>query len=109
MGFFNWRKWVNRKPRSSRRAFSPRPRLPLQRLELERLEERLAPTVDIWSGAAGNGKWSNPGNWSNGIPTPGSDLVFPANLPSTALTSNNDLSTGFLVNSITISGSKFAL
>jgi autotransporter-associated beta strand protein len=113
MGFFSWRRWLNRKSRSARRSPASRFRTSFRSLELETLEERLAPATDIWTGGpAGNAnfKWSNPANWSNGVPNPGDDLVFPAGVPTASLTNNtNDLPAGTFINSITFSGSGYTL
>src|SRR5579875_2450865 len=35
-------------------------------LRIERLEERLAPTVDTWTGGAGTLNWTDAANWSTG-------------------------------------------
>src|SRR5437868_1889779 len=35
--------------------------------QLEQLEDRLAPATDFWIGGQSN-LWSNPLNWSNGVP-----------------------------------------
>ncbi|MDY3563726.1 hypothetical protein R5W23_005342 [Gemmata sp. JC673] len=57
--------------RSARRASRPQ-------LALTRLEDRVTPTVDTWTGASSN-LWSDNGNWlDNSAPTMGEDLVFPA-------------------------------
>ncbi|MES2791134.1 MAG: hypothetical protein V4719_16085, partial [Planctomycetota bacterium] len=46
---------------------------------LERLEDRLVLTVDVWTGASSN-LWSDNGNWAdNSAPTAGEDLIFPEN------------------------------
>jgi autotransporter-associated beta strand protein len=48
-------------------------------LQLEALEQRLAPATHTWTGAVSN-LWSNPGNWKGGAPTPGEtnlQLYFP--------------------------------
>jgi hypothetical protein len=62
---------------------SLRPRTPLRvairnrfMLRLETLEDRLCPAIDMWTGAGmaptaanPNDDWSNPTNWSAGVPT----------------------------------------
>ncbi len=46
-----------------------------------------------WTGGAGPApNWSIPLNWDTGVPQNGDTVVFPANLPSTAWYSFNDLS-----------------
>ena len=49
-------------------------RLPLRKaprasLQLERLEDRAVPATHTWTGAGGDGNWSNSANWSGGAPT----------------------------------------
>lgn len=36
------------------------------------------PPTTTWTGAANNGSWSTAGNWSNGVPTGGSNAIIPA-------------------------------
>src|SRR5438093_280664 len=44
---------------------------------LEVLEDRVTPTAQTWTGAAGL-FWSDPGNWASGQrPNSGDDLTFP--------------------------------
>ena len=49
------------------------------RLQVEALENRLAPAVHTWTGMASN-LWSNPANWQGGSPAgdPKAELVFPS-------------------------------
>src|SRR3954452_23968720 len=58
---------------------------------LETLETRLAPAVSVWSGAANDGLWSTPANWSQ-LPSDGDSLSSPAG--ATSLTNTNDLTPG---------------
>ncbi|MFN4257798.1 MAG: autotransporter-associated beta strand repeat-containing protein, partial [Gemmataceae bacterium] len=68
------------------------------RLQMETLEERLAPAVRIWSGAGADAFWSNPQNWvGNVAPTAGDDLIFGA---AAQTVSTNDLAAGTVFNSI---------
>ena len=61
-----------------------------------------------WTGAGSDGNWSTAANWAgNLVPTPGSDLVFPAG--SSAKNSVNDLAGGTLYHSVTIADSGFAI
>jgi len=112
MGFFSWRRPSNRKSRSSRRS-SPSPfRSLTQRLVLETLEERLTPATDAWTGGPvgnANFNWSHAANWSNGVPNPGDDLVFPGGVALTSLNNNNDLPSSTTFNSITFSGSGYTI
>jgi autotransporter-associated beta strand protein len=72
------------------------------KLNFEAMEDRIAPDVKVWSGgtiALNNGQvvvvagnttrattlWSDPGNWANGVPQPGDDVVFPAGLSANAV------------------------
>ncbi len=51
-----------------------------------------------WTGAAGNGLWSDPANWSGGVPGAGDDAVF--SNPATAAVSLGGVSTS--VNSLSL-------
>jgi fibronectin-binding autotransporter adhesin len=69
------------------------------RLRIEALEDRVVPAVTVWTNGvsdaanslgtnSANARWSFAGNWSNGVPQPGDDVVFPvlgdeAKFPST--------------------------
>ena len=55
---------------------------------------------NLWTGLMGN-LWSNPMNWSGGVPTPGSRLTFPAGVPNF---SNNDLAAGIVFDSLNFLG-----
>jgi hypothetical protein len=46
-------------------------------LQVESLEDRLAPSVFLWTGGAGDaaGAWSNGANWSTGTPPQAEDIV----------------------------------
>jgi len=68
-----------------------------------------ASTTATWTGAASN-LWSNGGNWSGkgGLaPVAGDDLIFPSGASN--LSTSNDIAAGTSFNSITISGSGYAL
>ncbi|MFL5240613.1 MAG: autotransporter-associated beta strand repeat-containing protein [Gemmataceae bacterium] len=70
------------------------------RLEVEQLENRLAPAT--WTGAVDT-LWSHDGNWTNGLPTSANaQLIFPANGVFN-FTSQNDLS-NLNISSIRIEG-----
>ncbi|HEV8268296.1 MAG TPA: autotransporter-associated beta strand repeat-containing protein, partial [Thermoanaerobaculia bacterium] len=66
-----------------------------------------SPGTFIWSGAAGN-SWSNGFNWNvlGFGPASGDNLVFPAGGNPSSV---NDFPPGFLVNSITISGTSYVI
>jgi autotransporter-associated beta strand protein len=108
MGFFSLRRWLNRKSRSSRNSPSSRSRLRSRTPVLERLEDRLAPATDIWTGAGNNLNWSNSANWTLGTPNPGDDLVFGPGVSAARMSTNNDIGGGFF-NSITISAGGYTL
>lgn len=83
-------RWVNRLFRQRARTIEKKPRF---RLVLEELETRLAP-ASVWSGAAGNPNWSDPGNWVGGavnVPVAGTpvDLIF--SNTATSFSSNNNI------------------
>jgi autotransporter-associated beta strand protein len=78
-------------------------------MTVERLEERLTPVTDQWTGLGANFNWSTAKNWTNGVPQPGYDLVFPANVPIVSLINTNDLNAGTQFNSITFSGSGYTV
>lgn len=77
------------------------------RLNVEELECRVTPATFVWTGQAGGGLFSNPGNWSNvatnttGVPTNGDSLIFPLNGPSAAGAVTDDLPGTTNFNSIT--------
>ena len=50
------------------------PRCPLK---LESLEDRIAPTVNVWLNPI-DGNWSDASNWSDGVPTVDDDVVIDA-------------------------------
>src|SRR5262249_22596330 len=63
-----------------------RPRRGPTRLEVEVLESRTMPTVVTWTGndvSSGNTRWSDAGNWKDGvIPHNFDDVVFPFGVPA---------------------------
>jgi autotransporter-associated beta strand protein len=59
-----------------------------------------------WTGAVSN-LWSDPGNWSNGVPHPGDGVVFPAGAAHLATT--NDFPAGRLVRAIGFLGVGYVL
>jgi autotransporter-associated beta strand protein len=75
--FSNWlRRFFSRNSRPRTNGRRSRPRPPACRLHLEFLEDRLAPAVDVWKGAAG-GLWSVASNWSlNAAPTAADVATF---------------------------------
>jgi len=56
-----------------------------------------------WTGGSASGNWSQPANWSGGVPQHGDDLSFPGGLPAADLLSTNDLAS-LRLQSITFSG-----
>src|SRR5262245_56147491 len=84
--------WLRRLFDNRYKAASRSTRGKFRRLEVERLETRIAPTVCTWTGNAvpdtgevsvpGDPRWSNPGNWKNGVvPRNFDDVVFPTGVP----------------------------
>ena len=63
--------------------------------------------VRTWTGAGGNNNWTTPANWGGTAPNAGDDLVFPAG--AARLANTNDYGNGTAFNSITISGTGYAL
>ncbi|MFN4261501.1 MAG: beta strand repeat-containing protein, partial [Gemmataceae bacterium] len=97
---FSFTKRSRQRPKAKRVVF--------RKLELERLEDRLAPATAVWTGAAGDGMWTNPVNWNGGVaPSPGDDLVFPNGVA--ILTTTNDFATGTAFSTITINGNGYVL
>lgn len=89
------KRWLSFFRRLKATTYERRPRW---RIALENLEDRLAPATLIWTGGGGsaNPNWSNPANWSGGVPTglrggdnSFADLVFPVSASQRATT--NDL------------------
>jgi hypothetical protein len=58
------------------RRRKPRPRIDLGRTAIERLEDRTLLSNDVWIGGDGNNNWSNPGNWSQGVPGTSTTVEF---------------------------------
>jgi autotransporter-associated beta strand protein len=98
-----WQKRANRANRSSRHSAGRTRMKVYRRLQLEWLENRLAPATHTWTGAAST-LWSNAANWTGGSPAGDTDamLVFPAGAMN--LTNSNDLS-GLTITSISFTGS----
>src|SRR5579883_1544427 len=90
---------IDRGRRIGRGAIRRRGRHP----RLEPLEARVV--LSTWTGGGTNGNWSNGANWSGGVPTNGSSLVFPANV--TQLNAVNDLPAGTTFSSIEIDGAGY--
>src|SRR6516164_9085877 len=80
----------SRKPRFTGPCRRGRPATYKPRFEL--LEDRMAPAVTVWTGAdfAHNLNWSNPANWSNGVPQAGDTAEFTNNSSVRDFTSNVD-------------------
>jgi Bacterial Ig-like domain (group 3) len=108
-GLFGAKRAVRRSSRSERLN-----RL-LQHPAVEGLELRIALTTDVWTGAAAlahqDYSWSNASNWSQGAPTSGEALQFPAASANNFIPTqpiNNDL-TGLTFPSIEIDSSGYSL
>lgn len=77
-------------------------------LSLEALEDRLCPSIDVWTGAGANANWSTAANWQSGVvPQAGDTLSFSAGAAST--TSVNNLAAGTTFNSIQFYGNDFVV
>ncbi len=64
-------------------------------------------TSRVWTGNT-NANWTNIGNWTNGAPVAGDDLVF-SNVGTANLSNTNDFAAGTVFNSITISAGGYTL
>ena len=104
------RKLQSRRERQ-RFVHRPFPRPLWVELAIERLEDRITPTTDTWTGLSlVSPNWSAAGNWSAGVPLAGEDLVFPGSLAATAsFASVNDLAAGTSFNSLTFQGGGYAV
>jgi autotransporter-associated beta strand protein len=103
MAFFSWSRWFRSLHRPQVKPIRKR----TWSLSLERLETRLAPATDIWTGLGSTKNWSTAANWSNGVPNAGDDLVFKAG--AAQLSTFNDLAAGTTYNSITLQGANYLL
>jgi fibronectin-binding autotransporter adhesin len=85
--FTNWLRTFSRPQKGAKRHGSRRPQLSTllrAQLQVENLEERITPATDTWTGlgvppphsATPANAWSLSGNWTNGVPVAGDNLVF---------------------------------
>jgi autotransporter-associated beta strand protein len=113
-----WRKWLSCQPRTSRRTPARRPKRFQPRVDI--LEERLVLSQRTWTGAALNfdNHWSNGDNWNlvSGVavaPSPGDELIFPANAFQNSnvndFVDRNFLSITFQSGGYSVSGNKVLL
>ena len=63
--------------------------------------------VRTWTGAGANNNWTTAANWGGTAPVAGDDLVFPAG--AARLSNTNNYANGTAFNSITLSGTGYAL
>lgn len=106
------RRLMNRLSRNSRTARRERS----AQFALERLEERLAPATDCWTGAGAvpslahpNDNFSDAQNWQSGlVPQSGDALVFPTAPTAKTRLANNDL-VNKSFSSITINGDGYQI
>ena len=121
-----WRQlvsWVYRRrlqTRKGRRHFASRPfpRGDWVELYIERLEDRITPATDYWTGLSlvGN-NWSDSANWSSSltsnlaiVPSAGDSLVFPAAFaPGSSFVSIDNLTANTNFNSITFQGGGYSV
>ncbi|HZU39342.1 MAG TPA: autotransporter-associated beta strand repeat-containing protein, partial [Gemmataceae bacterium] len=88
---------------------SQKPRRRRPSLQLGRLEDRLVPTVHIWTGAVSS-LWSAGGNWTGGAPTVGEANVvldFPVS-PAGNLANVDNISGNLAINQINIVGTGYS-
>jgi autotransporter-associated beta strand protein len=79
-----------------------------RRLNLTRLESRLAPAIATWDGGGANPFWTTPANWVGDVgPNPGDDLHFPNG--AAQRTNVNDFADGTAVGQIHITGANYVL
>src|SRR4051812_46116167 len=115
MASSSWLRWLRSFVRPQSRAARRN-----HRLDLESLEDRLAPASFIWTGGGGaaNPNWSNPANWLTGAPTglglanQPEDLSFGTFAPAAFRNATNDIAPNggaAKFNSITISASGYDL
>ncbi len=111
-----WRRWLNRTSESSRRQragkssarrLTDHPSWKGIKLNLERLEDRLAPAVMTWTGGGTDGNWSTAANWGGTAPSPGDILVFPSGVAN--VITNNDYAAGTAFGGIQVSGDGYTL
>jgi autotransporter-associated beta strand protein len=95
-----WTRWVARIFKQRRLAQRQQ-----RRLGLELLEARITPTTDAWTGAVSS-NWAVAGNWSNGVPVAGEDLVF-GSVANKTVVDNSTPAGGY--NSITFSAGGYTI
>jgi hypothetical protein len=80
------------------------------KLGVERLEDRVVPSTDTWTSAAG-GSWNTPGNWSNGVPQAGDSVVInqPGNITVTLNGSTTVSSLSLTGDTLNITGGTLTL
>mgnify|MGYP005837221185 CR=1 FL=1 len=101
--------WVARLFRQ-RRGGPCRPESLQRRLNVERLEDRVAPATIVWTGAGSNSLWSTPQNWDLGrAPQAGDDIVFSNLAPTSSRTPVYNLTGSPTFNSITIAASGYTI
>jgi autotransporter-associated beta strand protein len=80
----------------------------IRRLNLTRLESRLAPANAIWDGGGADNLWSTAANWVGDVaPQAGDDLVFPSG--AARLTNTNDFAAGTEFNSLSVTGGGYEI
>src|SRR5207248_382327 len=77
---------------------------------LEILEDRIAPTLHIWTGTAGDALWSTPQNWQGNSPPQVGETAIVLNLGSTGAGSITDNIPGVLgVDQINLTASGYVI
>lgn len=85
----------------SRRAFFYGHRAVLTGLFLLVTGDAALAVTTTWMGGAGNINWSNPANWSAGLPGPGTDTLFVTNGAVATPASNNIVASNLVIGSLT--------
>src|SRR5262245_35120935 len=98
----SWANWLRRLTRSNRRlrraargaAANRGAPVTWAAPNVEALEERIVFATRVWTGAV-DANWMTPGNWVGGVaPQADDNLLFPAGVTGSALTSTNDFPDG---------------
>src|SRR5215467_4958067 len=76
------------------------------RLQLEVLEDRICPSVRVWTGLGADANWSTAANWAGNVaPQADDNLVFPAG--ASQATNTNNFAAGTRFRSLTIQGGAY--
>ncbi len=108
MSASSWlKRWRTQTQRDERR---PRRRGIWARPWFETLEDRIAPAVHTWTGAAGDGLWNTPGNWQGNSPPTTSETAIVLDFNSTGAGTVQDNIAGVLnIDQINLGASGYLL